>query len=74
MKANHEQEIYDYCKKNGSITVHEANLLDINSPRKVISVMRKSGRYNIKTIEETKTNKHGNKVRYNRYFITEVGV
>ena len=74
MKATHAQKILAYCKKYGSITVREAYKLDINSPTKVISTMRHSELYVVQSIEERRTNSSGATVRYNRYFIKEVGV
>ena len=71
MKATQLAKILAYCKEHGSITVRDALLLDINSPRKCISDMRKKG-YDVQTIEETRVNADGETVRYNRYFIKEV--
>ena len=66
-----ELKIFDYCKKHGSITVRDAfNKLDINSPTKCISNMRRAG-YDVKTVEEIRVKDSGKTVRYKRYFINE---
>lgn len=69
-----KNKILNYCEKHGSITVREAFNLDINSPTKVISVLRKSGLYDVRTEEECRTNKDGEKKTYTRYYISRVGV
>ena len=63
--------ILAYCAEHGSITVREAfTELNINSPTKRISEMRKSGKYKVDSIEESRTNKNGETKRWKRYFIT----
>jgi hypothetical protein len=54
-----------YCDEHGSITVREAFFnLDINSPRKVISDLRKKG-----FVVRTDPMPNNGKKPYNRYFI-----
>ena len=66
-------KVMAYCAAHGSITVRDAFELDINSPTKVISNMRKSPKYDVQDITETRVNKSGETKRYKRYFIKEVG-
>ena len=62
------KKVLAYCDEHGSITAREAFInLDINSPRKVISILRRKG---YKVREEPIPNK-GRKP-YNRYFIDGV--
>jgi hypothetical protein len=68
----HIAKVLAYCAAHGSITVRDAYKLDINSPTKVISNMRKSPRYDVQDITETRVNKSGETKRYKRYFIKEV--
>ena len=68
----HNERILAYCKQYGSITVRDAYKLDINSPTKVISNMRKSPLYDVQDIEETRVNSNNETVRYKRYFIKGV--
>lgn len=71
MKRTQRAKILEYCKTHGSITARDAYVeLDINSPRKRISELRRSG-FNVDTVTEYRTNSNGIEVRYNRYFITE---
>lgn len=70
MKSTQAAKILAFCKEHGSITVRDALFLDINSPRKCISDMRKRG-YDVTDIEETRVNASGETVRYKRYFIKE---
>jgi hypothetical protein len=71
MKQTQRAKIVAYCKEHGSITARDAYVhLDINSPRKRISELRRAG-FNVDTITEHRKNSHGLEVRYNRYFITE---
>lgn len=67
--ATQRAKILNYCANHGSITVREAFELDINSPTKRISEMRKSENYDVQTVSETRIKRNGEKVRYNRYFI-----
>lgn len=72
-KATQKLKILDYCEKHGSITIREAfTKLNINSPSKRISEMRNSGLYSVDDVEEKKTDKSGNTIRWKRYFIKEV--
>ena len=68
----HMAKVLAYCAAHGSITVRDSYKLDINSPTKVISNMRKSPRYDVQDITETRVNKSGETKRYKRYFIKEV--
>lgn len=70
MKNN--EKVLAYCKQHGSITVREAFNLDINSPTKVISNMRRSPKYDVQDIDETRVNSSGETKRYKRYFIKGV--
>lgn len=68
-KATQKVKILAYCEEHGSITAREAFLhLDINSPRKIISDLRKAG-YRVDCVTETREKASGETVRYNRYFI-----
>jgi hypothetical protein len=59
-------KILEYCAEHGSITAREAFVhLNINSPRKVISDLRKKG-YEVRV--EKMDNK--GKTPYNKYFIS----
>jgi hypothetical protein len=72
MKSTQRGKILAYCAVHGSITVRDAVVkLNINSPTKRISEMRRDG-FDVQTIEETKVKDNGEVVRYNRYFIKEV--
>lgn len=72
MKATQRGKILAYCSEHGSITVRDAVVkLNINSPTKRISEMKRDG-YDVQIIEETRVNGEGDVVRYNRYFIKEV--
>jgi hypothetical protein len=72
MKSTQRGKILAYCAEHGSITIREAfEELDINSPSKRISEMRRCG-YDVQTIEETKRKENGEVSRYKRYFIKEV--
>ena len=68
----HVAKVLAYCAAHGSITVRDAYKLDINSPTKVISNMRKSPQYDVTDIEETRVNQKGETKRYKRYFIKAV--
>ena len=70
-KVTQQAKILAYCKEHGSITVRDAfSKLDINSPTKRISELRKAG-YDVKTVEESRVKDGGQTVRYKRYFINE---
>ena len=72
-KATQRMKILAYCEQHGSITIREAfTKLDINSPSKRISELRNSGRYNVKSVDESRTDKNGNTTRWKRYFINEL--
>ena len=58
-------KILEYCAEHGSITAREAFIhLNINSPRKAISDMRRKG-YDVKTVEQD----NNGKKPYHRYYI-----
>lgn len=62
-------KILAYCKEHGSITVRDAfTKLNINSPTKRISELRKAG-YDVQTFDESRVKDNGETVRYKRYFI-----
>jgi hypothetical protein len=69
MALSQKEKIVAFCKEHGSITVRDAVLMDINSPRKCISELRQT--HDVQTIEETRVNAAGETKRYNRYFIRE---
>ena len=72
-KATQKRKILDYCEQHGSITIREAfETLNINSPSKRISELRKSGAYDVEAVTEARINSSGEEVRYKRYFIREV--
>jgi hypothetical protein len=72
-KATQRMKILSYCEQHGSITIREAfTKLNINSPSKRISELRKSGRYNVESVDESRTDKNGNTTRWKRYFINEL--
>lgn len=69
--ATQRMKILAYCAEHGSITVREAfEVLNINSPTKRISEMRKSGLYKVDTLDESRTDQNGVTKRWTRYFIT----
>ena len=66
-------KIYAYCIEHGSITVRDAVVkLNINSPTKRISEMRKSPDFVVESVNETRINGKGETKRYKRYFIKAV--
>ena len=66
-------KIYAYCIEHGSITVRDAVVkLNINSPTKRISEMRKSPDFVVESVNETRINGKGETKRYKRYFIKGV--
>jgi hypothetical protein len=72
--ATQKAKIIEYCERNGSITIREAfTELNINSPSKRISELRKSPYYSVESIEESRTDEAGNTKRWKRYFIKESG-
>jgi hypothetical protein len=71
-KVNQRRKVLGYCAMHGSITVRDAFLkLNINSPTKRISEMRRD--YEVRTTTEERTNASGETVRYKRYFIAARG-
>jgi uncharacterized protein YjhX (UPF0386 family) len=59
-------KILAYCDEHGSITAREAFIhLGINSPRKAISVLRKT--HNVKAVEMD----NNGKKPYHRYYISK---
>jgi hypothetical protein len=74
-KATQRMKILAYCEQHGSITIREAfTKLDINSPTKRISEMRNSGVYNVRSVDESRTDESGNTTRWKRYFINKRSV
>jgi hypothetical protein len=72
-KATQRMKILAYCEQHGSITIREAfTKLEINSPTKRISEMRNSGCYNVRSVDESRTDESGNTTRWKRYFIKEI--
>ena len=72
--ATQKAKILAYCDEHGSITIREAfTKLNINSPSKRISELRKSGQYSVDSIDESRTDESGNTTRWKRYFIRENG-
>lgn len=66
-------KILAYCEEHGSITVRDAfTKLNINSPTKRISELRKAG-YDVQTFDESRVKGDGETVRYKRYFIRPGG-
>ena len=71
--ATQKRKILDYCAEHGSITIRDAfEKLNINSPTKRISELRKGG-YDVQSITESRVNSDGNTVKFKRYFIKEEG-
>ena len=71
--ATQKMKILAYCERHGSITIREAfTKLNINSPSKRISEIRRSGRYNVESVDESRTNRAGGTTRWKRYFIKEI--
>lgn len=69
--ATQKGKILGYCAEHGSITIRDAfEKLNINSPSKRISELRKAG-YDVQSVKETRINKEGDEVRFLRYFIGE---
>ena len=72
MDTTQADKILAYCKRHGSITVRDAFALYINSPTKVISDMKKSGKYRIERRTERELGADGKvKSAYKRYWISE---
>ena len=71
--ATQKGKILGYCAEHGSITIRDAfEKLHINSPSKRISELRKSGLYDVKSIDERRLNADGDEVKFKRYFIKAV--
>ena len=71
--ATQKGKILQYCAEHGSITIRDAFVkLNINSPSKRISELRRSDQYEVKTVEESRINRAGEKKSYKRYFIKAV--
>ena len=65
--ATHCGKILAYCEEHGSITAREAFIyLNINSPRKAISTLKRKG-YEVKTVEMD----NNGKKPYHRYYISK---
>ena len=72
-KATQKAKILSFCKEHGSITVRDMCVkLEINSPRKVVSDMRRSPLYDVQDITESRVNNAGETKTYKRYFIEAV--
>ena len=68
-RATQKTKILDYCAEHGSITIRDAfEKLNINSPTKRISELRRSG-YDVQSVMESRINAAGNVVKFKRYFI-----
>lgn len=71
--ATQKGKILQYCAEHGSITIREAfEKLYINSPSKRISELRRSGEYEVKSVDETRVNDDGESKVYKRYYIKAV--
>lgn len=69
-KATQRSMILGYCDEHGSITIREAfTELNINSPSKRISEIRKSGLYKVDGVDESRTT-NGVTKRWKRYYIS----
>lgn len=67
MDATQYGKILMYCHEHGSITAREAFIhLNINSPRKAISDLKRKG-YEVKAVEMY----NGGKKPYKRYYISK---
>ena len=67
MSATDYVKVLEYCAEHGSITAREAFIkLNINSPRKVISDLRRKG-FDVKVDKMY----NGGKTPYNRYYISK---
>lgn len=68
-KATQKSKILQFCAEHGSITVREAfEKLNINSPTKRISELKKAG-HDVQYLDEERTKEDGTTVKYRRYFI-----
>ena len=67
MDATQYGKILEYCAEHGSITAREAFIhLNINSPRRVITELRRKG-YVVKAVEQD----NNGKKPYHRYYISK---
>ena len=67
--ATQREKILDYCEKHGSITVREAFVeLNINSPTKRISELRRAG-YDVQQETQYSINDSSKKTKFVRYYI-----
>lgn len=67
MDATQCGKILEYCHNHGSITAREAFIhLNINSPRKAISELKRKG-YEVKAVEQY----NNGKKPYHRYYISK---
>lgn len=72
-KLTQRMKIFAYCQENGSITIREAfEKLNINSPSKRISEMRKSPDFLVESVNVIRIKDNGETKRYKRYFIKAV--
>ena len=72
-KLTQRMKIFAYCQQNGSITIREAfEKLNINSPSKRISEMRKSPDFLVESVNVIRIKDNGETKRYKRYFIKAV--
>ena len=73
--ATQKGKILDYCAEHGSITIRDAfEKLNINSPSKRISELRKSEVYTVDDITEYVRNGEGKiESKFKRYFIRADG-
>ena len=73
--ATQKGKILDYCAEHGSITIRDAfEKLNINSPTKRISELRKSEVYTVDDITEYVRNDEGKvESKFKRYFIRAEG-
>ena len=68
MSATEYVKILEYCAEHGSITAREAFIkLNINSPRKAISDLRRKKGYEVK-VEKMYNN---GKTPYHKYYISK---
>ena len=67
MSATDYTKILEYCAEHGSITAREAFIhLNINSPRKAISTLKRKG-YDVKTVKM----ENNGKTPYHKYYISK---
>lgn len=72
-KLTQRMKIFAYCQEKGSITIREAfEKLNINSPSKRISEMRKSPDFLVESVNVVRIKDNGETKRYKRYYIKAV--